>query len=180
MANTLQIVGSVLALLGFAFGLVQFYNGQKWKRSEFAAQQLERIQNDPVLSIATRTLDWSGRRLPLPPSLRLAADETSFEHKWSVLAEGIKPEGTRGSFTREMEIYRDLFDGLFSYFDEINHYVDIKLVTSTQVASLRYWLEQIAAPRFGQGVNFGPYLSRYGYAGTVELMKKLGVTPPAV
>ena len=179
MATTLQIVGSLLALLGFAFGLVQFYNGQKWRRSEFAAKQLERIQGDPVLSTATRVLDWSGRRLPLPATLRLEANETYFDHSWSVLAEGIKPEGARGSFTREMEIYRDLFDALFGYFDEINHYVDIKLVTAKQVASLRYWLEQIAAPRFGNGVTFGPYLHCYGYSGTLALMEKLGVKPPA-
>lgn len=179
MTLNLQAVTTTLALFGFAFGLYQFYNAQKWKRAEFAARQLERLSTDSVLSVATRVLDWRQRTLPLPAPLRLTKGEESFEHSWAALAEGVKSEKDRGTFPRQMEIYRDLFDALFSYFDEVNHYVEIKLVTTRQIGSLRYWLVQVASPRFGREVNFAPFLRDYGYPGTIALMKKLGVTPPA-
>lgn len=178
MQDGLQLLGAVLALLGFGFGLYQFYDAQRWKRSEFAAKQLERLQSDAVLVAATRALDWRSRRLPLPPTLRLAATEECFDHTWDALAEGIKPEQDRATFTRPMEIYRDLFDGLFSYLEEINHYVDIGLVSPTQIKSLTYWLEQLSRPRFGDQVQFGPYIQAYRYPGTVALMRRLGVPVP--
>jgi hypothetical protein len=179
MLLNLQAVTTTLALLGFGFGLYQFRNAQKWKRAEFAARQLERLSTDPVLTIATRVLDWRQRDLPLPASLRLTKDEESFEHTWGALAEGIKSEKDRVIFRREMVIYRDLFDALFTYFDEVNHYVEIELVTIEQIGSLEYWLLQVASPRFGPEVNFAPFLRDYGYPGTIALMKKLGVTPPS-
>jgi hypothetical protein len=91
------------------------------------------------------------------------------------LAEGVKPEKDRGSFDRTMEIYRDLFDCLFSYLEEINHYIDIGLVSSKQVASLKYWLNEISSPRFGEPVRFGPFIDHYGYEGVRSLMTKFGV-----
>jgi hypothetical protein len=174
----LPLLTASLALLGFTFGLYQFRNAQKWKRAEFAAKQLERIAADPVLVAATRVLDWRQRELPLPSALRLSKDEEHFEHKWEDLAEGVKSESDRKSFSRQMEIYRDLFDALFTYFDEVNHYVEIKLITVKQISSLKYWLEQVAHPRFGGDVNFAAFLRDYGYPGTTALMARLKVTPP--
>lgn len=172
--------GQALGLAGFAFGLFQFWDAQRWKRSEFAARQLERIQSDPLLVTATRVLDWSHRELPVPLSLRKseAPEEMYFEHTWVALASGIQPESKEDNFTREQVIYRDVFDALFVYFEEVNHYIEIGLIDSKQVRSLKYWLEQVAKPRFGGNVEFGPFLKTYGYPGVLALMAKLAVERP--
>ena len=51
LRDILAIVGAVSALGGLAFGLYQYYIAQKWKRAEFAAQQLEKLSSDPDLDL---------------------------------------------------------------------------------------------------------------------------------
>jgi hypothetical protein len=174
----MEFIGAVLALGGLFFGLYQFYNAQKWKRAEFAAVHLERLGNDPVLSAACRILDWRSRTIPVPPSLRISDDEFTFEHNWDLLSEGVKPESERNSFDRPMELYRDIFDSFFTYLEQTNNIVDINLVSLNQVASLKYWVQQVAKPRFGPPVEFGPFIDYYGYIGVRQLMRKFEVPEP--
>lgn len=171
----LEVVGAFLALAGFAFGLYQYTITQKWKKAEYAAGLLLRLSEDQVLSVCCQVLDWSSRKLPLPERFRLDAAELTIEHKWDLLVEGIKPETERRSFTRPQEIYRDLFDHFFAYLEEVNHFIDIQLIERHQVSSLRYRLEQIAAPRFATGNPFETFLIHYGYSGVLDLMKKFEV-----
>ncbi len=171
----LEVVGAVLALGGFGFGLYEYAIAQRWKKAEYAAGLLLRLSEDPVLNTCCRTLDWSSRTLPLPERFRLNAGELTFDHSWSTLVDGMKPETEKRSFSRPHEIYRDLFDHFFAYLEEVNHSINIGLIDREQVSSIRYWLEQIAAPRFANESPFHGFITHYGYSGVQELMTKLGV-----
>jgi hypothetical protein len=75
-------------------------------------------------------------------------------------------------------LYRDVFDHFFDYLERINHYIAIKLIFERDVSSLKWWLEQIAAPRFAPSDQRGMFLAfirRYEYDGVLEMMGRFKV-----
>jgi hypothetical protein len=177
MDATLALVGSLLGLAGFGFGLYQYYIAQKWKRSEFAAQQLALLAEDPQLEICCRILDWNSRVFPVPVRYRDLAPEPTFFHNWDVLAAAMSGEAQKGSFDWQETLYRDLFDHFFAYLERIEHFLSIDLISLEDVASLRYWLGELAAPRFVDRPIFIDFLRAYDYAGVLRLMERFELGP---
>jgi len=62
----LEIIGLSIGTGGLAFGLYQYFITQKWKKSEFAASQIEKLFTNPVLSMCSTCLDWSPRKIQVP------------------------------------------------------------------------------------------------------------------
>jgi len=179
-----DLVTISLALAGiaaFLFGIYEFRIAQKWKKSEFAAKQLEKLTTDPKLVLCTLFLDWSPRKVPVPSAYRLMIKKTTFIHKWTTLAEAMRPEDEKERFTWEEVVYRDSFDYFFNYLEDINHFINIGLVSIRDVESLKYWVKEIAMPRFAEEMDrpqrsiFGDFLESYRYIGVFDLMKKFRI-----
>lgn len=171
----IAILGIVGGVGGFTVGLYQYHVAQKWKKSEFAANLLERLANDERLATCCKLLDWSTRKLPVPDQYILLTDETTFMHDWEKLTLGMAPETKKGSFDWQEMLYRDLFDYFFDYLERVNHYISIRLITCKEVQSLAYWLEQLASPRFVENSVFMDFIREYEYSGVLELMDKFGI-----
>jgi hypothetical protein len=183
LRDILSIVGAIIALAGFAFGLYQYYVAQKWKRAEFAAQQLEKLSSDPDLDLCCKLLDWSVRVSPVPEKYAALTDEKTFVHDWRVMREAMLPEEDSGKAEWDWQhmMYRDTFDKFFEYLERINHYITIRLVSEKDVASLRYWLEQLVEPRFlppEQRLLFQHFIDRYHYQGVREMIGRLHADRP--
>lgn len=177
-ADVLKAVGGVVALGGFAFGLYQYYVAQKWKRSEFAAGLLEQLAADDQLAVCCKMLDWSTRTFAVPERYRVLAGHDTFQHDWRKLAVAMMPEEKKADFDWQGMLYRDLFDHFFDYLERIEHYISIRLVRLEDVRSLRYWLEQIAEPRFVEEPVFREFLEAYGYRGVFDLVRRFRITWP--
>ncbi|MET0389526.1 MAG: hypothetical protein ABW321_26370 [Polyangiales bacterium] len=178
-----QMVGGLLGLLGLGIGLLQYADAQKWKRSEFAAAQLELLTKDPELELCCKLLDWAGRVSPVPEKYSALTSDKQFVHDWETMKTAMLPEEATldVEWTWQHMMYRDLFDRFFGYLDRINHYISIGLISTRDVASLDYWLEQIIAPRFAPARDrqlFVAFLERYGYDGTLELSRRLVKSRP--
>ena len=169
------VVGLVVGGCGFLFGLYQYYVGQKWKKSEFAARQLELLESDQRLATVCKLLDWSTRLLPVPEEYQALTAEKVFLHNWVKLMGAMAPEEKKGAFDWQEMLYRDLFDHYFDYLERVNHYISIRLITTHDVANLRYWLEQLAAPRFVTEPVFEEFIQAYGYPGVLELGGRFGI-----
>jgi hypothetical protein len=180
LKDILSITGSVLAFAGLGFGLYQYYKAQKWKRAEFAAQQLEQLSKDADLELCCRLLDWGVRQSPVPQQYAALSKEKTFVHNWRVVFEAMLPEEDAKNIKWDWQhmMYRDIFDKLFAYLERTNHYIAINLISTRDVASLKYWLQQIRAPRFlppeQQDVFLG-FISRYGYSGVQQMMSRFGL-----
>jgi hypothetical protein len=175
----ISVVGPIVGIFGLIFGLYQYFIAQKWKRAEFAAKELEKLSSDPELELCCKLLDWSVREVAVPEKYKLLAEEEKFVHDWRILAEAMLPEEDKCSYTWQHTLYRDLFDHFFDYLERINHYITINLISTKDVSSLDYWLEQIASPRFldeSKKNIFLGFISRYDYDGVIELMKKFQIT----
>jgi hypothetical protein len=177
---TLKILGSVTALGGFIFGLCQYVKAQHWKRAEFAAKELDKLNSDHLLSMACTLLDWTERKFAIPDAYKYKAEEPTFIHNWAVLEKamvpGLVPTDGRPGFSWQEVLYRDVFDHLFTYLDLVNHYIEIKLIKVDDVKILRYWLEQISHSELAGGRPiFRSYLKKFGYDGVNRLSQKLDV-----
>jgi hypothetical protein len=180
LKDVLSLAGSVMAVAGLAFGLYQYYKAQKWKRAEFAAQQLEQLSKDADLELCCKLLDWGVRMSAVPPQYAALTDEKVFVHDWRVMAEAMLPEEHADDVEWDWQhmMYRDIFDKLFTYLERINHYISIRLISPKDVGSLKYWLEQVRNPRFlpqEQRGLFLRFLNRYDYKGVHALMRQFGV-----
>jgi hypothetical protein len=173
--DLVSILGLAGAAAAFTVGLYQYRVAQKWKKSEFAARLLEQLSKDPLLATCCRLLDWSARKIPVPEQYQALTEEAALLHDWDALIEAMAPEERKPTFGWQGVLYRDLFDHLFSYLERINHYITIRLITVDDVASLEYWLRQLADPRFVETPVFVDFLERYEYSGVFELMHKFNI-----
>jgi hypothetical protein len=177
------IIGLLGTLGTLLAGVYQYAKAQKWKRSEFAAKELDKLNNDPILSLACTFLDWTGRAFVVPEAYKHKISKGTFIHDWDTLAKAmapdIKPDDGREGFTWQEVLYRDVFDHLFTYLVLLNHYVEIGLVSKKDIFILKYWLEQITgSPLADHKPIFEGYIESFGYRGVNELSRKLGVSPP--
>lgn len=77
MKENAQLVGLFVGLAGLIFGLYQYYRAERWKRSEFAAKQNEKLLTDPILVLCLKFLDWSELRIAVPEEYKVyTKDET--------------------------------------------------------------------------------------------------------
>lgn len=170
-----------LALIGLGFGLYQYYVAQKWRRSEFAAKQLEQLVTDPELSLLCKLLDWKRRDLPVPKKYRALTDATTFEHNWTILAEAMIEGRREGRYTWQQAMYRDLLDHFCEYLQTLNHYLSIGLIDLRDTATLKYWLKELKHPRFaapGDERMFMEFIRVFGYTGVTRLMDRFGMGQP--
>src|SRR5437867_1519046 len=138
--EAIALAGVIIGLIGFAFALYQYRISQKWKKSEFAAKQLELLSSDTDIAFCCQVLDYSARRMPTPEKYRVFTEDTSFVHDHKLLVNALQLEGGRDHFEWPLVIYRDAFDRFFGYLESIEHYISIRLFTIQDVSSLKYWL----------------------------------------
>src|SRR5258705_13832582 len=62
----LKAVAAIGAAVAFAIGLRRYGRTQRWKESEFAAKELDRLTKDGDLHLACQILDWAELELPVP------------------------------------------------------------------------------------------------------------------
>ncbi len=179
--DVIAAVTPILGLTGLTFGLYQYYVAQKWKRSEFAAKQLEQLRTEPELSLLCKLLDWRKRQLPVPAQYLSLANTPLFEHNWTIFAEAMIEGRRESNYTWQQAMYRDLVDRLCEYLQGLNHYVSVGLINPGDIATVAYWLQQLASPRFaleGDEGMFLEFIEFFEYSGVTELMHRFDVNQP--
>ena len=179
MANSGEVLvagfSAVIAFGAFGTGLYQYYRAQVWKKSEFAADQLQRLTDDSTLALCCVFLDWEARRIAVPKEYSVFTSDTSFAHDWNKLKDALKPEEKEANYPFPLVLYRDAFDQFFVYLDRINHYISVGLFQVEDVYPLTYWLGELKASRNlapGDQHVFLTFINHYHYWGVKALMKK--------
>ena len=143
--EVIQTLVALVGIVGFLFGVFQYRQAQQWKRLEFAASQLERLQSDPDLALASTFLDTSERGVPLPEKYWDFVGAHIFNHNCQTMyrAMAITYENTPEFF-----IYADVYSRLFGYLAQISAFIDMKLITVSDVKTLRWILQDLARPQW--------------------------------
>lgn len=172
----IEWIGAGLGFVTLWFGIFQYFRAQVWKRSEFAAAQLDKLNSDADLRLACTMIDWSERELPIPEHRKLNSNDHSFQHTTDNLKKAMRTEANmRGSFSLDEALKRDIFDRFFAYLEDIEHYLEVGLISKRQVKPLRYWLKEIADSRFSYKPIFHDYLSYYGFDGVFRLLNRFQI-----
>ena len=170
--SILNIITITIGAIGLGFGLYEYHIAQKWKRAEFAGKLLDKLSDDPILARCCIFLDYSERRMAVPCEYGIFTEEKYFDHNWQVLEQGLLHEDKKKRFKWKEVMYRDSFDYFFTYLERINHFISIKLIDIAHVSNLKYWLEQIAQPRFTESPVFMEFIEGYAYDDVLQLMER--------
>lgn len=176
-----KIIGVAVGLLVAIFGLIQFRINQRWRKSALAKELLEEFYSDEALTCCRQILDWASREIVIPTKYRSSLDASVLYYDSGDLSPALLHEASKGKFTRTQMFYRDIFDEFFAYLERIEHYLSIGLIERRDVRALKYWLRELAVPRFGPHDRDSVYLKfldGYGYTGVLQLMQRFGVELP--
>jgi hypothetical protein len=166
-----ELFVALAGIAGFFFGLFQYRAAQKWKRLEYAANQLQRLTSDPDLVLAITFLEYSKMNVPLPEKYWELAGSKVFPHSQEKLSKMMDA----GHFENSPEylIYREAFMRLFEYFQQIYQFIDMGLIDAKDVKGLRWVLDNVACPqRIDDKTLFKRHLAK-GFQEVCELLKIL-------
>lgn len=173
--NAITIVGAGVA---FFVGLFQYRKAQRWKKSEWVAQEMQSFFGDHTVNCALKMLDWGNRSIELYPHRESEKDRFVFvdDH---FLADALSWHKKHGPFTDVQIILRDVFDHFLDRLERINSFVETKLISIDDLRPyLVYFAENImfAAendPEVNRLVKLRKYIEYYRFNGVDSLFKKL-------
>lgn len=180
----IDTMAAVVVALAAAFGVVQYFRGERWNREEFVAGLIKEFEAEPLVQRALTALDWSARKIDLFPERRLPRE------KWTRVDDVLLREGLRaaneGPFSDGAARVRDAFDGLFSRLDRFDVFIERGLVSAEAFRPyLIYWIDMISSPASsGKSLEvhraMWRFIDDYGYEGLQRLCRRYGyeIQPP--
>ena len=171
--DLIQTLVSVVAIVGFLFGVFQYRQAQRWKRLEYAASQLRHLDTEPELTLATIFLDISKRGVPLPEKLWKYAGTDVFQHDCQKMYTLMK---SRYEDDVEYFIYNDVFERLFGYLEQIYMCIDLGLIQARDVKALRWLVKSLSNPTWASEADKDVFLvraQRQGYFDVIKLLRLL-------
>lgn len=177
--NQVKLLALVGAFVAFIIGLFQYRKAQRWKRSEWIAQEMKDFFADPLVKTALQLLDWGSR------SVELFRDREKGEERFVIvtdddLARALAFHSDRPTgFTESEAALRDLFDHFLDRIERINSFVEAGLVSVEDIRPyLDYWAGNVVSARVGDArvkrlVQLRQYIRHYGFSGVEALFARL-------
>ena len=176
--NMLLLFTSFIALGSFIKVIIEYTKAQAWKRAEFLAGVMKEFNSDPNVRLAKTMIDWQARDVELFP-------EQKDEHRkrvWvndEVLIQALTPEDWKGTSENKLGYedseakIRDIFDAFFERLATINHYLDTKLITESDLRPyITYWIGLINNSRSEELLQqIHAFLKRYNYDDVIKLLE---------
>ena len=126
------------AFVIFGIGLYQYWVAQKWKKTEFVAQQMKDFLGAPYASVALRLIDWEDWVVQLPDD-----EETEVTVTDKFLCKALRQEND-GEFEDDEAYVRECFDAFWGGIDRFASFVDYGLVSRKDLLPyLEYWVRII-------------------------------------
>ena len=171
-----EALGALAAIAGIWFGALQYSAAQKWKKTELAAQELDKLRSDELLVISLLMLDWHTRVIRVPDAyVDPVTSRTLLMHNVQTMNRALgRALGEESGATVDLEtvVYIDALDRLFMYLEQVNHYLDVSLVRERDVSSLAYWLQRIELTTRDSPL-LARYLDEFNFEGVRELANRL-------
>ena len=170
----LALVGTVVA---FVAGLVQYSGAQRWKRSEWVAQEMRQFFGDEVVRRALLMIDWGERDITFPAETAEASPQrvrvTDAMVAGALKHHSDRPEG----FKPHETAIRDTFDRFLDGLERFASFRAAKLVTADDIRPyLAYWIHHVrsaqgAADEAHRLVQLRSYIEQYGFRGVQRLFE---------
>jgi hypothetical protein len=166
----------VVAAIGGALALWQYWKNQRWRETEFIAKEAKDFFENELVIKALKILDWSVRKIEFAPNELETVDR-------GVLRGALRSGGDAEEFSDEEVYVRDLFDTFFDRLGRFDQYIKSGVVTFKQVESyFRYWGDLLTGKRpelldKDTLESIWKFLRCYGFKDTVEFLSRFGKAP---
>jgi hypothetical protein len=177
----LKTVGLCGAAVAFFAGLAQYARAQRWKRSEWVAQEMRQFFSDPAVRRALLMIDWSGREISFPAEdgegvSRVRVSDTMVADALKHHSE--RPEG----FQPDETLIRDTFDRFLDGLERFASFRAAGLVSTEDIKPyLAYWIHHIRSARGlaedRRLVQLRSYIEQYGFRGVQQLFEDYKTDP---
>lgn len=165
----------------FLIGLLQYRQAQKWKRSEWVANEMEKFFSDPAVASAFKMIDYGSRKVAL--FLERPQSEQYAEVHDLEVAIALQPNDVHGPFDEKETAIRDIFDRFLERLERIYSFLGAGLVTTADVRPyLYYWAKHILAAQASgvkvhRLVGLKIFMGRYDYVGAQRLLVRVARRP---
>lgn len=178
-------ISIILGLGALWFGLFQYRAANTWKRIEYTASVLDKINSDPDLRLAITFLDWREREISIPSRFTPTDPQKSFTHTHAKLAQAFdldsreKLEETgqldlkKEFLTPEFIMYVEIFDRFFDYMVQLDQFIKNGLVAREDVQIINYWAKRVNDLKFNGKPIFENYLEYYNYKSVIDLASEI-------
>lgn len=183
--SLLKYLPQIVGVIAFGFGVFQYTAAQKWKRLEYVASVLSKINIDEDLMLAVTFLDWRKRDIFIPQRFLANHDEEKwFQHTHLRMAEAFdlnnrEPIIEHGNVDLKIDhlnivniVYVETFDKFFLYLGQINDFIKMGLIKFDDVTDLNYLLNRINSLKVNGKYVFRDYLRHYEFNGVLDLIEK--------
>jgi hypothetical protein len=176
----LALAGLIGGGVAFSAGLFQYRQAQRWKRSEFAANEAKEMLDDQEVAIALRLLDWNAKSYDLSDDGRYP-DLADVLVDDGQLTQALTPHERRPDGFSPVEVrIRDCVDALLWHLQRLEHFIETGLIRVDDVRPyLRYWMDLIGnvnAKRKSPATLYAlwEYMDAYGYDDVQRLFQRFG------
>lgn len=158
--DAVALISVVLAMLGFGFGLFQFFIGRRWKRIEYLESQIKRLREEKSLVAACLFLDWEERDIVVGTRV--------INFKMEMLKGALRDHRAfqaSDDFSEDEAAIRDTFDAFFDYLGGLQYAIDLGMLKLADIQSspAAYFIRKIIAKDEALGHAFANYLTAYEF-----------------
>jgi hypothetical protein len=175
-------VGVVGGLLGFAAGLLQYRQAQRWKRAEFAAAEVARFFATPKVQTALLLLDYSSIRLA-PNGSRVASRNAGEVYNDNICIQSLQLhtefKNETETLTFQEMVAREAFDAFLTGLEDMHQFIAAELLSPDDLRPyLSYWLGVMADPRSQWKPQIfytmmHRFIKGYSYHGVEQLLREI-------
>lgn len=183
LETILKYLPQIVSAIALVFAVIQYKAAQKWKRLEYAATVLSKINTDEDLILAVTFLDWRQRDICIPKRfLGNPEEDTFFKHTHLRMAEAFDLQNReklnehgdidlKNDYSNTINfVYVETFDKFFSYLEQINSFINMGLIKIEDVSVLNYLANRIYSIKANGKPVFRDYLEHYRYDGVLNLI----------
>jgi hypothetical protein len=168
------ILGTVVALSTFLFGVYQFSQSQRLGRVLAVNQVMEAFYNKESNRLAMLLVDWDERHVSVPEFFSVGNPEVktlkhTYEKMHLAFAESSRElDPDRGIIElkkelRDVAIYIDIFDAFFADVERIGLLIESDIIKPNDLQLLKFWLDKLFNATYRGGRIFDWYIAKYDF-----------------
>jgi hypothetical protein len=168
----LIVAGGIVA---FVVGLWQYRRAQKWKRSEWVAQEMRQFFGDADVRRALLMIDWGKREITFSTDSAPFGTVT-YAVSDAMIVKALQHHTLRKEkFSDEETLIRDTFDRFLDGLERLASFRACRLVSANDLRPyLAYWFNKIRDAEEGNSqrqrlVQLRRYIESYGFRGVQQL-----------
>jgi hypothetical protein len=159
IANAAGDLVKIGGLLAAGFALYKWHWEQRWKKTQFLIDFMNKFDSNPDVIVAKKAIDWV-TKIDIPE--KYGKDLEPFISSTNQLNEALRQHSQNPHFSVQEFYIRDVFDVFFDNILKLERYIQRGVVDKDDLRPfLLYWLKQISGNGSNRDASFGRAVKMY-------------------